>query len=318
MQQYAPIPLSSQILAEFYLGLSRLLQTGMPLDKALTILADDQQSELARIINELGNQISQGKSLADAGRRTGLWRTADYRLIQVGENSGNLVSITRNLSQMYETRAKRLKAFRSRMVLPFIVLIVGLLLAPLPGLVSGKIDAGAYLALTLLPVIMIMLTGKFISSNIQRKRAQDKPSLPDRLMALFPAGKRLLDDQITATFLNNLGLYLQAGVDADKALSWSIESANTSSRSQFRIALNQLRGGSTVSDALLGAGVLSQSSDYAEISSGEAAGQLHESILHRVSWYQEDIDLRWKVISEWLPRLIYAIVAAWVVIGMFT
>ncbi len=90
------------------------------------------------------------------------------------------------------------------------------------------------------------------------------------------------------------------------------------SRPKFRIALNQLRGGSSVSDALLAAGILAEGSDYAEISSGEAAGKLHESILHRVNWYQEDIDLRWKQIGEWLPRLIYTVVVAWVVIGMFT
>jgi type II secretory pathway component PulF len=318
MPRKVTIALSNDNLAQFFLGLSRLLQTGMPLDKILTNLRDDREPKLANAITETIKPIQRGKSLAEAGRVNGLWRMSDYRLIQAGENSGNLVSVTRNLAEMYLLRARRMKKFRSRMVLPVITLTIGLFLAPLPGIFNGNLDAWGYLAHSLIPLIIILLVVKFLINNTINSRAQGKPTILDLLLRLFPAGKRLIDDQASTEFLNNLGMYLQAGVEADKAIKWTIESSTPGYRARFRVVQSKLRSGSNVSDALLAAGVLGHGSDYPEISSGEAAGKLEESILHRVAWHQEDIDLRLDQIADWAPRLIYSVVAVWFVIGLFT
>lgn len=89
-------------------------------------------------------------------------------------------------------------------------------------------------------------------------------------------------------------------------------------RTNVRVAASRLATGSNVSDALLAAGILDDDSDYPVISSGEAAGQLDESIILRAGWHQDDLDQRYDRIAEWSPRLVYTVIAIWFVIGLFT
>lgn len=319
MSKLKPVILTSKTLAELYLGLSRLLQTGMPLDKMLTTLTDERKQDLSNAIMQTIKLVQQGKTLADAGRLPGLWRQSDYRLIQAGENSGNLVTVTRGLAEQYSAMAKRAGRFRSRMMLPLVVLTIGLLLAPLPGLFSGRIDALGYLLRSGLPLVIVLMTARYLIHNLQTSRATGSASMLDRLLGVFPAGRKLVADQARSEFLGYLGMYLQAGIDAEQAMKWSIEGMNyPGHRANFRVAASRLATGSNVSDALLAAGVLDDGSDYPVISSGEAAGQLDESIILRAGWHQDDLDQRYNRIAEWSPRLVYTVVAIWFVIGLFT
>lgn len=319
MSKLKPVILSSKTLAELYLGLSRLLQTGMPLDKVLTTLIDERKQDLCEAIMQTVKLVQQGKTLADAGRLTGLWRQSDFQLIKAGENSGNLVAVTRGLAEQYSAMAKRAGQFRSRMMLPLVVLTIGLLLAPLPGVFGGRIDALGFLLRSGLPLAVLLITARYLTHDLQTSRATGSVSMLDRMLGLFPTGRKLVADQARTEFLGYLGMYLQAGIDAEQAMRWSMEGMNYDAhRANFRVAASRLVTGSNVSDALLAAGVLDDGSDYPVISSGEAAGQLDESIILRAGWHQDDLDQRYDRIAEWSPRLIYTVVAIWFVIGLFT
>jgi len=318
MSRPKPVILSSKTLADLYIGLSRLLQAGMPLDKVLTTLLDRRKQNLSEAIMQTTSLVQQGKTLADAGRQSGLWHQSDYRLIQAGENSGNLVAVTRGLADQYSVMAKRAGRFRSRMMLPVVVLTIGLVLAPLPGLFGGSIDALGYLLRSVLPLLMLLLAARYLAHNVQTSRATGSVSMLDRMLGLLPAGRKLLADQARTNFLGYLGMYLRAGIDAEQAVKWSIEGMKyPAHRANFRVAASRLATGSNVSDSLLAAGVLGDGSDYPVISSGEAAGQLDESILLRAGWHQDDLDQRYERIAEWSPGRVYTLVADWFVIGLF-
>jgi general secretion pathway protein F len=319
MPKPKPVLLSSKTLAEVYLGLSRLLQTGMPLDKVLTTLIDERKPDLCEAIMQTVKLVQQGKTLADAGRLSGLWRQSDFQLIKAGENSGNLVAVTRRLAEQYSAMAKREGRFRSRMMLPLVVLSIGLVLAPLPSLFGGRIDALGYLLRSGLPLAGVLMTIGYLTHNMQTSRATGSVSILDRMLGLFPAGRKLVADQARTEFLGYLGMYLQAGIDAEGAMKRSIEGMSYAAhRTNVRVAASRLATGSNVSDALLAAGILDDDSDYPVISSGEAAGQLDESIILRAGWHQDDLDQRYDRIAEWSPRLVYTVIAIWFVIGLFT
>ncbi|TNG02083.1 MAG: hypothetical protein EP297_01540 [Gammaproteobacteria bacterium] len=314
MHEYTPLPLSDKALASFFFGLSQMLKTGMPLEKALPILVDPEQPMLANAVKRTSLLVSHGKPLADAGRQSRLFRLSDYNLVQVGENAGNLIDVTRTLAEQYEARASRSSKIRSRMLMPVFVLFCGVLLAPVPAVFSGKINAAGYLMLTLLPLVLIFFGIRISMSSIRKSHAAGELSFLDRLSESIPAGKTLYRDLARLEFLEALGVFLRAGVDAQTAFGWSIESVNHPEyRMQFQLTMTLLESGNSVSDALQMASVLDEAGDYAEISSGEKAGKLEESIMHRASLHHDEIEQRFDMIAQWVPRIVYVLVVAWFV-----
>ena len=309
--------LSARSRADFYQGLGRLLAAGIPADQALTTLIDPQQPELATAIEQTARQLARGKPLYIAGKQQGLIQNHDLGIIQAGEDSGGLVTVVQALAEQYESQAKRTARFKSRMILPAIVLIIGVLVTPVPQLFGGTLDTTGYLLQTLLPLVLIFIAIYLLVGNHVRSHARGKTSLLASALNLFPPGKTLALETNRLYFLERLSLYIQCGVDAERAFTQITGSiSHPVYRSQYRTALTSLRSGKNISDSLQAAGILDGSSDYPIISAGEAAGKLEDSLLRRSDWHRQQLEQQYDLIAEWAPRIIYVIVAGWFVLGM--
>jgi len=123
------IVLKSEV-GRFARTLSMLLQNGIPMLKALSIVADTMTNlVLAEAIGDVTDRLKQGQSLAQLMQESELFPLFAVQMIKVGEESGTLPEILTNVGIAYE-RDTRVTIKRALTVLePLLILVLGAIIA---------------------------------------------------------------------------------------------------------------------------------------------------------------------------------------------
>jgi len=121
--------------------LATLLASRVELIQALELACNGVMSlRLQARLNQVSKSVRAGKHLADALKDTGAITATGYGMIKVGERSGELPSMLRSLSEMYqESGRNRMKRFLT-LLEPVAILLIGS--------VIGVIMTGIILAIT--------------------------------------------------------------------------------------------------------------------------------------------------------------------------
>lgn len=113
-------------LARFYRGVSLLLDSGIPLARALPmvggLLGADQQENLARARRD----IETGKSLSVALAANGLITPVAESLIRVGERAGNLADMLERTARFHDEEFSRFVDTASKLLEPLLMTLIGL------------------------------------------------------------------------------------------------------------------------------------------------------------------------------------------------
>jgi len=119
-----------QELATFTTQLANLLNSGMPLTVALTSMTHLQTKGIpADVSRELKQEVTEGRSLSDAMvRQPRIFSDLYVNMVRAGESSGALVQVLRRMANHFQTFAEVQAKFKSAMIYPAIVIIVGVLL----------------------------------------------------------------------------------------------------------------------------------------------------------------------------------------------
>jgi type II secretory pathway component PulF len=115
-------------LANYSNQLANLLKAGMPLTAALNSMTYVGSKGIpTEISRQLRQDVVEGKSLSEAmGRQPVIFSNMFVNMVRSGEQSGALVEVLKRLSAHYERFAEVQSKFKSSMVYPTIVIIVGL------------------------------------------------------------------------------------------------------------------------------------------------------------------------------------------------
>ena len=119
-----------QELATFTTQLANLLNSGMPLTVALTSMTHLQTKGIpAEVSRELKQEVTEGRSLSDAmSRQSRIFSDLYVNMVRAGESSGSLVPVLRRMATHFQQFAEVQAKFKSAMIYPVMVIIVGLLL----------------------------------------------------------------------------------------------------------------------------------------------------------------------------------------------
>ena len=119
-----------QELATFTTQLANLLQSGMPLTVALNSMTHLQTKGIpAEVSRELKQEVTEGRSLSDAMvRQPRIFSDLYVNMVRAGETSGSLVAVLRRMSHHFQQFADVQAKFKSAMIYPVMVIIVGILL----------------------------------------------------------------------------------------------------------------------------------------------------------------------------------------------
>lgn len=304
------IHLNAEQLASLFTQLHHLESAGLPCLQAFSILSHSE-SQLKKPLLFIQQQIKAGRSVSEAGFRAGIFNDVHKTLLHAAESSGRLAEVYEQLASYYTGLASRIRKIKSRLYLPILILSLALFIKPIPALINSSISIVEYLQLSLGRLLEIGLLVFLLLSIPRIFRNLGAEAVWHRLQLSTPVVKQWVIKHQINEFFFILALMLESGVTFSDALPKAVASIkNTQLRKAFKPALAMLSSGRSVTDTLSEVSVMS-STMLQIVASNEQSGKLASGVLHFTKIEAEDIGLQDDTLAEWLPRIVYTMIAAW-------
>ena len=289
---------SATALAVWTRQLAGLVGSGLPIERALTALADESEDSRQReLLSQLKAEVNAGSPFARALATAPREFDEVYRgVVAAGEQSGALGQVLEKLADDLEERQDLAAKLIGAMAYPAIVSLISVLIViflvtyvvpqiatvftsskrALPFLTTAMLAISAFVREWGWLMLLSAVAGGFALSWALRKQA-----FRERFDAGFlnvPLLGRLARGYNAARFASTLAMLAGAGVPILKALQAAAETlSNTAMRADALDALTQVREGAPLGSALAGKkrfpGILAM---FARL--GEQTGQLPEML----------------------------------------
>jgi general secretion pathway protein F len=113
-------------VARFARTLSTLLKSGVPLLRAMEITRNVLGNvELMRIVEEAGQSIREGESIAAPLKRSGKFPPIVTHMIAIGERSGQLEEMLENVAIAYDQQVETRVQTMTALLEPMMIVIMG-------------------------------------------------------------------------------------------------------------------------------------------------------------------------------------------------
>ncbi len=315
MPRPAASSLPYQIRADLFTHLAAMEQAGLAPDKSFSLLrlprAAQGRVEATRAL------LARGADPATAGLRAGLLTVLEHSLLRAAFQGGSPAATYRRLGQHYGVKAAQLAKIKARMALPLAMLTAALFIRPLPGLISGQLGGGAYLGGVIGPILLL---GLFTTLALRATRwfLSGAPwpgrGLIERALLALPLFGTIHMRRNGRDFVETLAMLLEAGVPMFDALPGALAAVNNSLlRRDLAAILPAMKKGATLAQAINGLRLIDTRRLLPFTETGEASGTLPEMLLRHAAFESDAINLFQEQLAEWLPKLFYACVAAWMV-----
>ncbi len=251
--------------------LAGLVSAGLPLERALTALADEAEHPRQRaLVATLRAEVNSGASFARALAQYPREFSPVYRsVVAAGEQSGHLGQVLERLATDLEDslalRAKLLAAALYPAIVSVIALLIVLFLVSYVVPQVAQVFAGSKRALPLLTVLMLALSSAVRNyglialallglAALAAQRALRVPALRLRFHTAalkWPLAGRLARDYNAARFASTLAMLTGAGVPLLQALQAAAQTlGNQALRADALAALALVREGAPLASAL--------------------------------------------------------------------
>ncbi len=301
--------LSPETVALTTRELATLLRAGLPMDRALSVLAEiAKDRRLRAALEDVLKSVRGGSTLADALDPHKDSLPAYYiGLVRAGEAGGALDTVLARLAETLERAQSLRETVRSAMYYPAFVLVMSVLtlvvlftlvipefrplfedsasampssMAAVIALSDGLRDYWWAIALA---IVVIVLAARQHNSTPQGRRRRDR----------WVLGLPLVGDLVTkvevARFARTLGTLLANGVMVLNALSITAETISNREITDAISALaNRLKRGEGLATPLMETGLFPRLAVQL-VQVGEESGQLEPMLLHVADIYDEEV-----------------------------
>lgn len=290
--------------------LATLLESGLPLDKSLSVLIDltDDNERLSKLIGKVLEKVKGGSSLADAlEKQTGIFSKFYLNMLRAGEAGGNLGEVLARLSEYLE-RSRELKdTVSTALIYPAILLVMSLaslfvmLTFVVPQFTEMFESAGKALPISTQIVVGMaewlqkywpILIGAVVLASSYMKFQMADPVSKKRWDGIFfklPLVGTIILHKETANVSRTLGTLLGNGVSILSAMVIVRETVdNLVLADAIQDAEEQLKQGKHMYDALQGKGIFPKMA-MQMIKMGEETGRLEEMLLRVATIYDKQL-----------------------------
>ncbi|PKD41148.1 general secretion pathway protein GspF [Methylomonas sp. Kb3] len=306
----AAVKLSQKEIGMLTGELATLLESGLPLDRSLTILMQltEENPKLNKLVGEVLEKVKAGKALADAlESQSGVFSKFYLNMIRAGEMGGNLGGVLLRLSE-YMERSQELKdTVSTALIYPAILLLMSLaslfvmLTFVVPQFKEMFDSAGQALPVPTQIVIglaeflqsywwvlLIVIVGSVQTIKLQLADPAGKKAWDGRLLKFPLFGDIILTMEI-ANFSRTFGTLLGNGVSILKSLGIVRETVgNIVLADLLEHAEAQLKQGRTMSDALAQQNLFPKLA-VQMIKMGEETGKLEEMLMRVATIYDKQL-----------------------------
>lgn len=290
--------------------LATLLESGLPLDRSLSVLMDltADNERLNKLIGRVLERVKGGSSLADAlEKQAGVFSKFYINMIRAGEAGGSLGEVLTRLADYLE-RSRELKdTISTALIYPVILLVMSLaslfvmLTFVVPQFTEMFESAGKALPVSTQIVVglaewlqsywwalVLIVVVAYGYMNFQLADPVTKKAWDRRFLAMPLFGSIILNKE-TANISRTLGTLLGNGVSILTALAIARETVDNLALAEVCAdAEEQLKQGRNMSDALLEKGVLPKMA-MQMIKMGEETGKLEEMLLRVATIYDKQL-----------------------------
>jgi len=303
--------------AQCYAALATALKAGLGIDRSLRVAADDGSGPFSRAAERIIINVKDGQTLAQAmAAHPKLFPPVDIILIEIGEETGALEAAFEHLADWYEFKRRIWRTLISGMVYPTLVIHVAALIIPGLQLFLQEISFAGFIATVLLilacfyvPIIGGLLAYRWFSAKPGGRRPMDE------LMLKIPVlGKALRDLALSRYCRNFLAMYM-AGAQADKCNAAAVKMCgNAAVAAWFKPGTQLARDGHEISSGFS----RNVPNDFTSLwMTAEEAGRLDDTLKRLADKYAEDAESSFQQLASWLPRIIYACIAVFIIFTIF-
>jgi general secretion pathway protein F len=327
---------SSTGLAVWTRQLAGLVGSGLPLERALTALADEAESPRQNeLVAHLKSEVNAGSSFARALSTAPREFDDVYRaVVAAGEQSGALGPVLERLADDLEQQQALNSKVVGAMLYPAIVSVVAMVIViilvtyvvpqiagvftsskrALPALTVGMLAISAFVRQWGW-LVALLVVGGVVGLNVAR-RNEGFRERSDGFVLRLPLVGRLARGYNAARFGGTLAMLAGAGVPILKALQAAAETlGNRAMRADALDALTQVREGAPLASALAGKkrfpGLLAM---FARL--GEQTGQLPEMLLRASAQMSAEVQRRAIGMATLLEPLLIVVMGLVVVLIM--
>lgn len=319
-------------LSNYANQLANLLRAGMPLTAALNSMTYVGSKGIpTEVSRQLKQDVVEGKSLSEAmSRQPVIFSNMFVNMVRSGEQSGALVEVLKRLSSHYERFAEVQSKFKSSMVYPTIVIIVGLgvifffmtfmmpkfmeifksMNAPLPATTRFLMDSSSFFknywwAVLIGIFTVVMLFRRYIQSARGRV-AWDRWKMNAPIIG---NASRL---NLFAQFSRTLSTLMQNGVPVLVALKITeLVIDNVVIKKAIADTRDAVTDGKTIAQPLAKSGVFPQLMiDMVKI--GEETGDIPGSLQSLAETYEDDLQTALRLMTTMIEPLLIITMALFV------
>lgn len=305
-----PLRLSQKEVLMLTGELATLLDSGLPLDKSLSVLIDltEDNEKLSKLLARVLDKVKSGTSLADALQsQAGVFSKFYLNMIRAGEAGGNLGGVLVRLADYLERSRELRDTVSTALIYPVILMIMSfaslfvMLTFVVPQFTEMFESAGQALPVPTQIVVGLadwlqgywwLLLAVILSIYVYMTRQLAEPGsrkVWDARFLKMPLVGDILLAMETANITRTLGTLLGNGVSIISALTIVRETvSNLTLEDAVRDAEDQLKQGRHMSDALLDKGVLPKMA-MQMIRMGEETGRLEEMLLRVATIYDKQL-----------------------------
>ncbi|MES2683233.1 MAG: type II secretion system inner membrane protein GspF [Pseudomonadota bacterium] len=311
--------LSAAELALFTRQLATLFRSGLPLDEALTVVAQQSESpKVQRITLGIRSRVTEGDSLASALEQFPNAFPILFRAtIEAGEQAGKLDHVMERLADYVERSQEMASKVTQAAIYPIIMLVVatGVVMgmmtyvvpqvvevfeginAELPLLTRGMIGLSDFLRQAWPVIIFGGIAGVWLFRRTLRSNAAFRTRFHQSMLG-WPVVGRIVRGANTGRFMRTLGILFGSGVPILEAMRIGAQVVeNLPMREAIEDAAKRVREGAGLGRSLAASKLFPPIVVHL-VSSGESSGRLGEMLERSADNQEKEVELRIGVLMK--------------------
>lgn len=302
----------------FAKNLSKMIDAGLPMTRAISIMEKESKGELKTILNKLNDSISTGNTLSDSMKNyPDVFSSLFVSMVRAGEESGNLSMALQNVALQMEKSYQLNKKIKGALMYPAIILClmiaIGILMMiyMVPTLTSTFKGLGLKLPLSTRLIIgasdfmvsyfLFVILGMilFVVGFIFAIRTPRGQRVLDFVLLHTPIIKDMVKQINSARTTRTLSSLVTSGVDIVVAIDVTKDvMQNSYYKSVLDEIKNVIQKGGSVSSVFASHENLYPTFVSEMASVGEETGKIGDMLLSAALFYEEEIDQKTKDLSS--------------------
>jgi len=302
----------------FAKNLAKMIDAGLPITRALTILEKQSKGELKKVLVGLNDSLNKGNTLSDSMKNyPKVFSTLFISMVKAGEESGNLSASLSNVGQQMEKSYQLTKKVRGALMYPAVILclmiVIGVLMMVymVPTLTATFVGLGVKLPLSTRIIIAISnflksyfiwvilgtIASGFLTAMFYKTTRGQR--MADFVFIHIPVIGDIVKQVNSARTARTLSSLLSSGVDIVLAIGVTRDVIqNSYYKAVLEKIQNVIQKGEPIS------GVFSENSNLYPlfvgemVSVGEETGKIGDMLLNVATFYEDEVDQKTKDISS--------------------